>query len=248
VKADGDFEFPIGTVAAKTFSLGGKRIETRLFMRHSNGNWAGYTYEWNDTQTDADLLLAAKARVVGTQTWNYPSRGQCMSCHTAVAGRTLGPEIGQLNRTITYPSGRVRNQLETLEGLGFLAAPVGPAAGLAKIPDPYGTEPLENRARAYLHMNCSSCHRSGAGQGPQDFRYSLSFAMTNLCNQDPTNGLLGVTGAKLIFPGDPTRSIVSLRMHSLGAARMPPLATSVLDTQGMALIDQWITGLTGCPP
>lgn len=97
VTASGDFDFPNGTVLAKTFRIGGQRIETRLFMKHLNGNWAGYSYEWNQAETEATLLSGAKSRVVGSQTWNYPSRGQCMQCHTAITGRALGPEIGQLN-------------------------------------------------------------------------------------------------------------------------------------------------------
>ena len=55
VMPDGDFDFPNGTVLMKTFSVGGKRAETRLFMRHDDGGWAGYTYEWNDDGKDATL-------------------------------------------------------------------------------------------------------------------------------------------------------------------------------------------------
>jgi uncharacterized repeat protein (TIGR03806 family) len=246
VGADGDFDFPNGTVLAKTFSLGGKRIETRLLMRHMDGTWAGYTYEWNDQETEATLLPAAKSRVVGAQTWNYPSRAQCMACHTAIAGRSLGPELAQFNRDITYPTGRARNQLLTLDGLGFFSAPL--PATWPKLETPYGTGPQEDRARAYLHANCSGCHRQGAGQGPADFRWQLTFKQTNTCNALPQNGTLGVTNARLISPGDPSSSLVSLRMHALNASRMPILGTSVVDAQGTALVDQWIGSLTACPP
>jgi uncharacterized repeat protein (TIGR03806 family) len=245
VNADGDFDFPNGSVLAKTFWLGGKRIETRLFMRHMDGTWAGYSYEWNDQETEATLLPGAKSRVVGTQTWHYPSRAQCLACHTAVAGSTLGPELAQLNRTITYPTGRVRNQLSTLEGLGFLSAPL--PATLPRLESPFGTGPLEDRARAYLHANCSGCHRMGAGQGPADFRWQLRFMQTNTCNALPQQGDLGITGARLIVPGSPATSLVSVRMHALDASRMPSLGTSVVDAQGTALIDQWISSLTACP-
>src|SRR4029079_13115509 len=60
--SDGDWDLPIGSVAMKTFSVGGKRVETRLFMRHDDGGWAGYTYEWNDDGRDATLLPAAKVK------------------------------------------------------------------------------------------------------------------------------------------------------------------------------------------
>ena len=47
-----DFDFPNGSVLVKNFTLGGNLVETRLFMRHNNGSWAGYTYEWNAQQTE----------------------------------------------------------------------------------------------------------------------------------------------------------------------------------------------------
>ena len=246
VAADGDFLFPNGTVLAKTFSLGGKRIETRLLMRHMDGTWAGYSYEWNDAETEATLLPGAKSRVVGSQTWSYPSRAQCMACHTSVANSALGPELAQLNRDLTYPTGRTRNQLLTLEGLGFFSAAL--PSTWPKLETPFGTGPLEDRARAYLHANCSGCHRMGAGQGPADFRWQLPFAQTNTCNAPPQSGNLGVANARLITPGNPAASIVSLRMHALNANRMPILGTSVVDAQGTGLVDQWITSLTACPP
>lgn len=246
VGADGDFDFPNGTVLAKTFSLGGKRIETRLLMRHMDGTWAGYSYEWNDAETEATLLAGAKSRVVGTQTWSYPSRAQCMGCHTAIAGRALGPELAQFNRDVAYPTGRTRDQLLTLEGLGFFSAAL--PTPWPKLSQPYGADALESRARAYLHSNCSGCHRQGAGQGPADFRYQLALKDTNVCDALPQNGDLGVMGARLLAPGSPTTSMISRRMHALDASRMPILGTSVVDTQGTALIDQWISSVTSCPP
>jgi uncharacterized repeat protein (TIGR03806 family) len=223
VTASGDFDFPNGTVLAKTFFLAGKRVETRLFMRHMNGTWAGYSYEWNDTETEATLLPGAKSKQVGAQTWNYPSRSQCLQCHTAIAGRSLGPEIGQLNRDLTYPAtGRVANQLVTLSGLGYLTTPLPDVSTLARYEAPSGTGPLELRARAYLHANCAGCHQQGMGQGPADWRYALTFKQTNSCNVAPQNGTLGVTNAKLIAPGSPSTSV--------------------------ALIDAWITSVTACPP
>lgn len=248
VQADGDFDFPNGTVTVKTFSLGGQKIETRLLVRHSDGQWAGYTYEWRTDQSDADLLSAGKSKLVGTQTWQYPSRGECMTCHTATAGRTLGPEIAQLNRTLAYPRGVTANQVETLAGLGFFSAPLANiAANLPRLENPAGAGPLELRARAYLHSNCSNCHRNGAVQGPHDLRYSLTFRNTNTCGVAPTNGDLGIAGALILSPANPSLSLLSVRMRSLTSSRMPPLGSSIVDAQGTALIDAWINSITTCP-
>lgn len=250
VTAAGDFDFPNGSVLVKDFQLGGKLIETRLLMRHQDGTWAGYTYEWNDQETDATLLPASKSKQVGGQAWYYPSRAQCLQCHTAIAGRSLGPEVAQLNREMVYvASNRVANQLHTLEALGYFTAPLaGPVATLPRLEPPFGTGPLELRARAWLHSNCAACHQQGAGQGPADWRYSLAFKDTNTCNTAPQNGDLGLTNARLIAPGEPQRSVVSRRIHALDASRMPPVGSAVVDVQGAAVVDQWIGSLTNCPP
>ncbi len=247
VEADGDFTFPNGTVLAKTFSLGGKRVETRLFMRHPDGTWGGFSYEWNDAQTDATLLAGSKTKQVGAQTWYFPSRSDCLVCHTSQAGFSLGLEVGQLNRTFQYPStARTRNQLTTLEGIGMFSAPLPATRKL--YPNPFGGDPVDQRAQAYLHANCAGCHRpGGTGRGPQNFVYGAAGGVATYCNVNPANGNLGVANAKILAPGAPASSIISVRMHALDANRMPPLATQVVDTSGTALVDGWIQGMTACP-
>ena len=56
VQSDGDWDFPTGTVLRKDFRLANQLVETRLLMRHPDGNWGGFTYAWNSQQTDATLL------------------------------------------------------------------------------------------------------------------------------------------------------------------------------------------------
>jgi uncharacterized repeat protein (TIGR03806 family) len=250
VGADGDFSFPNGTVLIKTFTIGGRRVETRLFVRHMDGVWAGYTYAYNAAGTDADLLQAGETRMFGAQAWTYPSRSECMQCHTSAAGGSLGLELAQLNSTITYPStGRAANQLATLERVGYFAAPLGmPPAMLPAFPTYASAAPIAQRARAYLHSNCSSCHRPGStGRGNMDLRYATAAAMTNTCNAVPSQGDLGVMGARVIVPNAPAQSVLSLRMHALDANRMPPLGTRAVDAEGTALIDGYIRSLAACP-
>ncbi len=244
----GDFDFPNGTVLVKHFTLGGTRIETRLFMRHSDGNWAGYSYEWNDAGTDATLLAGSRSKQVNGQTWYYPSREQCLQCHSVQAGRSLGPELAQFNRPQTYPStGRTADQLRTLETLGYFTDPLPAVEDRPKLPAPFGSDPLESRARSWLHSNCAPCHQQGYGQGPADWRYWLSFEDTASCNAAPQNGGLGIDGGALIKPGHPEQSIVSVRIHALDSRRMPPLGSLKVDDQGAALIDAWISSITTCP-
>lgn len=247
---DGHWELPIGTVLMKTFSLGDRRVETRLLMHHPDGSWGGYSYEWDDAQTDATLLPANKSRQVGDQTWYYPSRAECVRCHTSVAGFSLGLETGQLNRDLTYASTeRISNQLATFDHIGLFDTPLPSAVeAQARYPVPAGSDSLELRARAYLHANCSFCHRpNGTGRGPADFRFSTPPSQLGICNAAPEEGDLGVANARLLAPGEPARSILSVRLHSLGAYRMPPLGTRVEDTTGAGVVDAWISSLTDCP-
>jgi glucose/arabinose dehydrogenase/mono/diheme cytochrome c family protein len=119
------WNFPEGTVLVKMFSLntaaaGRRRIETRLLTKQQ-GQWYGYSYLWNDGQTDADLVAAEgtdrsfevrDSRAPGgqrRQTWHYPSRTECMVCHSRAANFVLGPSLLQMNKD---------DQLHRLEELG----------------------------------------------------------------------------------------------------------------------------------
>ncbi|MEI8254661.1 MAG: hypothetical protein WCJ30_03225 [Deltaproteobacteria bacterium] len=48
-------------------------------------------------------------------------------------------------------------------------------------------------------------------------------------------------------PGDPTHSVVSLRVHALDAPPMPALGSRIVDTVGVSVLDSWIASLASCP-
>lgn len=245
VEQDGDWTLPNGSVIVKNFRVDDILVETRLFTRHDDGDWAGYSYEWDQGATAATLLDEGKTKTIAGQTWTYPSRTDCLYCHTAEAGRTLGLETRQLARTIAGDAGVDVDQLDHLVALGALSArPAGDP-----LPATDGDAPLEPRARAYLHANCSHCHRPDApgGRADIDFRFTTPAADVGVCDAKPRAGDLDIPDARLVAPGDPARSIVSARMHTLGTTRMPLLASSRVDDAGVALVDAWISGLTACP-
>ncbi|NOU32380.1 MAG: hypothetical protein HOO96_31125 [Polyangiaceae bacterium] len=247
---DGDFLFPKGTVLIKNFDVGGKRVETRLFIRHDDDVWAGYSYEWNDAQTDATLLPSGKTKDVGGQIWQYPSRSQCNNCHSEAANVSLGPELQQLNKDGVYPTtNRLSNQLKTLDHIGMFTKALGKEpADLPKIPDPFGTDAVDGRARAYLHANCSNCHRpKGGGRGDMDLRFSTSFADTKSCNAKAQLDDLGLADAKIVVPGDPASSVLLIRTRSLDVKRMPQIGSAVVDAKGTQVLEDWIKSLTTCP-
>lgn len=249
---EGRLELPPGTVLVKHFDVAGRRVETRLFMRHPDGSWAGYSYAWDAAGTDAVLLEAGETRALpGGGSWTYPGRGECMQCHNAAAGYVLGLEVAQLAGDFTYPGGVLAPQLDTLAHVGLLEGltdDVRAAHPPLARPEAAGA-PAEARARAYLHANCAACHRPrGPGRGTADLRASTPLAAAGICEALPeaTSGL-GGADARLLVPGEPGRSLLSLRMHRRGAGQMPPLASDRVDAEGVALVDAWIRGLGGCP-
>jgi uncharacterized repeat protein (TIGR03806 family) len=246
VAADGDFDAPPGSVLMKHFRLGTRLVETRLLMRHPDGVWAGYTYEWDAAQTDAVRVDGGKRTAIGNVDWIFPSGAECMICHTAAAGFSLGLETAQLNHPLAYPGGRTANQLATLDAIALLGAPLNDPAVLPALVDPYAGGPtIERRARAYLHTNCAQCHRP-TGVGDLDFRYATLLDHTNACDRAPQAGSLGIADARIIAPGDPDRSTVVARMRVRDAHAMPPLGSTRSDADGIDLIATWIAGLVGC--
>ncbi|HTU67963.1 MAG TPA: PQQ-dependent sugar dehydrogenase [Steroidobacteraceae bacterium] len=248
IGADDRFEFPNGSVLVKNFALDGKLVETRLFMRHDDGNWAGYTYQWNAAGTDATRVVGGKTVTINGKTWDFPSEAQCLQCHNAPAGRSIGLEVGTLNGNFGYPTGRTANQLATLNAIAMLTPALAAApADLPAIPDPFGNAPLADRARAYLHSNCAYCHQQG-GVAPTDidFRYTTTLADTHACDITPEYGDLGITDPRRIAPGSAARSVVVARVNRTGADAMPPLARHTIDTAGVQLLTNWVNSLTSC--
>ncbi len=231
----------------KQFLLSGAVFETRLFVRHEDGNWAGYSYAWNGA--DAEWVRGGRVSEVAGQEWTFPSASMCLACHSQAAEGTLGPEIGQLNGDLLYPStGRVANQLRTLDHIGILDLGDAEPDTLEVIPDPFGTADLHLRARAWLHTNCSFCHQpAGLGGGDIDLRFGTPFIATKTCGEEPTSGDLGIAKALLVAPGEPDRSVLLSRISRRDAYGMPPLASSLVDDEGVALIREWIASITSCP-
>jgi uncharacterized repeat protein (TIGR03806 family) len=256
--------FPKGTVFVKTFELptdaadptAKRRLETRLLVSDSAGGVYGATYKWRPDNSEADLLatrvtedisikgIDGKSRI---QTWYYPSRQDCLACHTARAGGVLGAKTRQLNRDLLYPSGVTDNELRTWNHLGmftpgFSEQDVATFVTLAAANDT--SRSLEDRARSYLDANCSHCHQPGGTVANFDARYT-----TPLDEQQIINGPIlidqGIDRPRVISPHDPWRSIMFMRANTNGDIRMPPLARETIDLNGMELLRRWIDSMPG---
>lgn len=263
------FSFPIGTVILKTFSfpvdfrdlsLGERIIETRLIVRRSSG-WDVVTYLWNAEETEA------RRRTIGAgvpvsfidasgqeQAFRYqvPNTNQCRECHEESEGvlEPVGPKARHLNRDLAYDD-FVENQLAHWTAIGYLTgAPADPedAPRVADFDDPT-TGTVEERARAYLDVNCGNCHNpSGLARTSGLF---LSIDIVNplelgIC-KGPVAAGQGAGGRPFdIRPGDPNDSIVMFRMESTepGIA-MPELGRVTVDEVGVGLVREWIESLEG---
>ncbi len=261
----GAWKFPEQTVLVKSFSLereagnpaSRRRLETRLLVLQQN-EWVGYTYLWNDSQTDATLINAAgtdrtytikdKSAPGGSrkQTWHFPSRAECMVCHSRAGQFVLGLTTPQMNREHDY--GGVRdNQLRAMEHIGLFKARKLPKAPdkYAHLTDPYDpAQPLEARARSYLQSNCAHCHvEAGGGNSAINLAQSAKTDAMRAIGVEPIHDKFGLPDARIIAPGKPDSSVLLHRIAKLGIGRMPPLASSVVDDAAVKVIRDWIASL-----
>jgi uncharacterized repeat protein (TIGR03806 family) len=261
----GEWVFPRGTVFVKTFTLAtndlnpasARRLETRLLVCDAAGGVYGLSYKWRADNRDADLLetnltelIAVRtATGVRTQAWYYPSRQDCLTCHTANAGYVLGVKTRQLNRDYAYASGVTDNELRAWNHLGLFEPALHEAElknfpALARVNDP--ARSLEDRARSYLDANCAHCHRPRGTVATFDARYDTPLARQNLI-QGRVLIDERLDNPRIIAPNDRWRSVLFMRADTTEPFKMPPLARNTIDEGGMTLLRQWIESLPGPP-
>ncbi len=254
---DGNWSFPTGTVWVKHFDLeltngvpsSAKRLETRLLVKNDAGVY-GVTYRWGNSVSNAALVADAgmdesfvinDGGVLRTQVWHYPSRSECLTCHTPLSGFALGFGTAQLNRDVESGNGPT-NQIEALSRAGYFTSAVSNLNMLTALAHATNAAwSREWRVRSYLHANCAQCHQpGGTGLGSWDARYhnplSVSGLIRGMLNDDR-----GDTNNRVVMPGELAHSMLHTRIAARGQGQMPPLATRVLDSQAIALLSSWIT-------
>ncbi len=251
--ARGEWKFPVGTVFVKNFELATnesrpterRRLETRLLVCAENGSVYGATYKWRADNSDADLLTTNLTEKIDiqtatgsrTQTWYYPSREDCRTCHTDRAGLVLGVKTRQFNREI----------LSAWDHAGlFESSPTEAdyaSSNFLARPDDLSRS-LEDRARSFLDVNCANCHRPGGTVAYFDARFDTPLKQQGLID-GPVLINEGVDHARIVSPNDIWRSILYMRADTVDAIKMPPLSHQTVDRAGMALLKQWIESLGG---
>ncbi len=263
-KPDGSFEFPVGTVFVKQFDLPAnvtiagrtRHLETRVMVVGSETTY-GYSFRWNAEGTDALLVDEGDDETLtdtGTgksQTWHFPSFGQCWECH-----RNGYEDLANTKRNDKYRIlGFTAPQLGTADRARLAERGVFDAAAAmpAVLPKPTDTSrTLEERAHSYLAANCSPCHHENASYTGEGETWLASFGAGDLAARHLDTAAknyamslrLGLPGGKLVAPGDPAGSVLLARVRSNDPdLRMPPLARNVVDEDGAAIIEAWIKSL-----
>lgn len=237
----GLLQFPDNTIMAKTFyylnderdpELGKKIIETRVLIK-KNGLWEVGNYLWNTAQTDAALDPNTHALQVdwideagAAKTVNYkvPSNNQCIQCHDN--GGNLMP-IGPKARAMNFVHNG-SNQIQYFIDNDLLTG----APSVAQIPvlPDWADEslPLEDRARAYLDVNCAHCHQTG---GSYNASFGDNFQLTFETPFADSN-IYGV------------RVAIKDRMGTeIPGYFMPLIGTSLVHDEGVELINAYIDSL-----
>jgi putative heme-binding domain-containing protein len=248
------WRFPSNAVLARTITLemergnsdSKKRIETQL-LHHTGDGWGAYSYRWNAEQTDAELVAAEGADEllkvkdaavpggVRLQPWRFSSRAECLRCHNTWCGSALGFQPEQLG-----------NQMDELAQLKLIA---GKPKEKKQLVSPYDVKAdLNARARSYLHINCSHCHRDNAGGSvPTVLNFELPLEKMRSVDARAVLGDLGLVDGKVIAPGKPFSSVLLFRTSATGRTRMPYIGTELVDEEGVALLREWIASLDGKP-
>ncbi|MGP1993023.1 hypothetical protein D9V96_014200 [Zobellia laminariae] len=234
-------DFPDNTILAKTFyylkderdpSLGKKCIETRVLIK-KNGEWLVRNYFWNENQTDAvldddahglqvdwidDLGVSKKIDYV------VPSNTMCVQCHEL--NEKIVP-IGPKARVMNF-NHNGQNILQFFKDNNMLnEAP--DVSQIPVLPDWSDTSlSLEERARAYLDVNCAHCHQKG-GSYNRDFGDKFYFTF-----ETP------FTESNIYVE----RTQISDRMGTaIPGYFMPLIGTSIKHDEGIDLINTYLDSL-----
>jgi uncharacterized repeat protein (TIGR03806 family) len=250
--------FPVGTYLIKNFfyyknyrdtSRGRRILETRLLVNTGGREWEAWPYIWNEEQTEAYYDVAGQRLVVSyvsgqgrnvTTDYRVPNKNECKGCHSrAGVLAPLGPTARNLNRPSAVTG---LTQLEHWKSIGILEGDIANAPRLAQ--DLNTRDKLDDRARAYLDVNCGNCHNR---LGPA----STSGLYLDWKEADPAH--LGVLKSPVaagrgsggflydIEPGNPGRSILVYRMKTVDPGiAMPEIGREQIHKEGVKLIEDWI--------
>ncbi len=233
-------------------------VETRLLVHYEDG-WKAMPYVWNAAQDEALLEVAGDVRkmehvsAAGGEEFVYvvPDANQCAGCHVTNHAskqlRPIGPKAWQLNRTYDYGD-KTANQLEHWESLGLLTALNSERPSGVRWSEP-GDATLEQRARAYLDVNCAHCHNEAGAADTSALDLDINTPPgrdLGVCKPPVAVGRGSGDRPYDIYPGRPDDSILLYRIqHTDPDIAMPELGRSTVHMEGVALLREWIKAMEG---
>jgi uncharacterized repeat protein (TIGR03806 family) len=239
----GAFELPLGTVLVKTFSYDA-HLETRLLVHGASG-WHGAAYIYDDDGKDARLAIAGgQPMPANNPSYAVPNQNQCKNCH-AEHDDVISP-LGPKARHV-----RTDSVQALIDGGAITGAPASWPAALDAFDGASGS--LDDRARAWLDINCGFCHNptgNARTSGLYLDRATTDPAKLGVCKAPVASGRGSGGRTYDIVPGQPDASILVFRIESTEPdIRMPELGRNLVHAEGVALIREWIGAMTGvCTP
>lgn len=250
--ASGRLDFPVGSALVKTFGYGAgagfRPIETRVLLRRAGG-WEALPYVWNADLSDAELKVAGTrlpmsvTRPDGRRveiSYAVPNKNQCKECHSS-AGAVV--PIGPIAANMNLSPAAARHLSSRIDWSGT------PGLGGGPIWNQPASGSLDQRARAYLSVNCAHCHNPQGSASNSGLFLNAAAASDRAATgiyKRPVAAGRGSGGHDFaIRPGHPDQSIMVHRMASTepGVA-MPEVGRSMVHEEGVALIREWISSLS----
>jgi hypothetical protein len=252
------WSFPVGTRIYKTFELAGARVETRLLQKNaaaaSIDSWTTVSYEWSADQSTATAADAAGVSDLLGTGHDIPSQAQCRSCHTmAGADAVNGFGAIQLNHDADADGGFT---LQSLLDEGSLVNVSGGTPNVSVEGSHIPGDAAAQAALGYLHGNCGNCH---GGTAPKANLTLWSTVMTEQLDDAAAlksaacqcltrwTGRHNPDGDPYLLRIAPGHSAVSGVIGRMSVRvvneQMPPIGTSLVDTQGIATVAAFIDAL-----
>lgn len=250
-----------------------KIIETRLMIRKADG-WIFAEYVWNNDQTEAYLDMNGSNVSIdykdennilqSVPNYRIPNVVQCIICHKSkqmvnnVEVDTYIPiGIKPQNLNFDYNYGNeTKNQLTNWIEKGILQNNFSlPSEANTAIDYKDATKPLEKRVRSYLDINCAHCHQDNrhCDYRPMRFSFTESGDIQNgranlgICVDTQDMQDFPPALSKIISPGNVNRSMLYYRLNTTNENfRMPLHGRTVIHTEGVNLLQQWINTLQPC--
>ena len=253
------FMFPVGSVLIKTFSyqntmseLTPQLLETRLLI-HSEGGWKAVSYIWNEDQSEAYLSLVGgtiqtsfsdEGGNIRSVRYRAPNKNQCKECHQIDASLTpIGPKARNMDLTLSYDD-KPQNQLAKWHDLGWIDQDIN---FMNMINYSSLNEDIEDRARAYLEINCAHCHIPGGAADTTGLYLMLEETNKKSLGFYKKPVAAGKASFNLkysIVPKKPNQSILLRRMESMDPGiMMPESGRALKHVEGIEVISEWINSL-----